>query len=226
MQPMDPRRGDTVDKDDHLSESRVSRRIALQTLVTTVGVGVAAPLAAAEATQHLHDAAEAPNAQGTGAAAASTRVFLSNHQFETLNVLANLILPGSLASGTPAFIDRLLAVEDVDTRRRFVSALGAFDGEAMRAHSRAFKDVTAAEQTALLTQASTMAPSRPPVAWRRGDPIGAPAAAAEPGNLRDYFDHIKGIVADIHFSSEPGLRELGWTGSIMHTRFNGCATQP
>ena len=195
--------------DGQRSGSRVSRRKALQALATGVGASVAAPLAASDAGNHAH-VSMAPVEQ---TAAASTHAFFSDHQFATVQVLSALILPGAEASGTPTFLDRLLAVESADVRRRFVSALGAIDGAVMRAHGRAFKDVTAAEQTAILTEASTMAPA-------------TRAPGAEPVNLRDHFDHLKGWIADIHFSSEAGLRELGSTGSMFFERFNGCATQP
>lgn len=202
------------------SSSRPSRRAALQTLAVGVGASVAAPLAAAEHAAHLHP--ETAAVEQGAATTITTPEFFSAHQFATLQVLAALIVPGSDASGTPAFIDRLLVLEPVDTRRRFVSALGAFDGAAMRAHGRAFRDLAAAEQTALLTEASTMAAGAVVEPWRPGMPIGAPLPPPEPVNLRDYFDHIKGWVADIHFSSEAGLRELGWTGTLMFQRFPAC----
>lgn len=192
------------------SRPQVSRRKALQTLATGVGATIAAPIGMAGA-GHVHPAVAVPLEQA--AANAAGRLFLSPHQLATLETLAALILPGAEASGTPAFLDKMLAVDSVEARRRFVSALGAFDGAAMRSHGRAFKDVTPAEQTAILTQASTMA-------------VGMPRPGSEPANLRDHFDHLKALIADVHFSSEVGLRELGSTGNMVHTRFNGCATQP
>jgi hypothetical protein len=204
-------------------ESRVSRRAALQTLAAGVGVGVTAPRLDAATLDHAHTAMAAPDEQA-GAPTATAHVFFNDHQFETVQVLARLIVPGAEASGTPAFLDKLLAASDVDDRRRVVSALGAFDGAAMRAHGRAFKDVTPAQQAALLTQAATMASGPAATAWRSGDPIPTPGPAPEPANLRDYFDLLKGWIADIHFSSEPGLRELGWTGTLFFQRFNACGT--
>ena len=40
--------------------------------------------------------------------------------------------------------------------------------------------------------------------------------------LRDHFDHIKGWVSGIYFASEPGLKELGYTGNVFHEKYPDC----
>lgn len=201
----------------------VSRRAALQSLAAGIGVSLASPLVAEghPVMQHMAHAAT----QAAAPAAASgpfTPAFFDAHQYEMVRVLAELIVPGAQASGTPEFLDKLLVVESTDTRRRLITALGAFDGAALRAHKRPFASLTAAEQTALLTEAATQAPSRQPVYWSKGDPIPPPAPPPAPLTLRDHFDHVKGWVAGIHFASEPGLKELGWTGVMFFQSFDGC----
>jgi hypothetical protein len=201
----------------------VSRRAALQSLAAGIGAGLGAPLVADghPVQQHMAHvaAAQAPVADP----ASFTPVFFDPHQLATVRVLSELIVPGAKASGTPEFLDKLLNVEPAETRRRFITALGAMDGAALRAHRKPFSDLAAAEQTALLTEASTLEPSRTPVHWTKGDPIPVPQPPPAPLNLRDHFDHIKGWVAGIHFASEPGLRELGWTGMMFFEKFDGCA---
>jgi hypothetical protein len=200
----------------------VSRRAALQSLVVGLGAGLTAPTLAEghPAQQHLaHVAAMQPVPTAAGP---FEPAFFDAHQLATVRILADLIVPGAVASGTPEFLDKLLAVETADTGQRFVSALGAIDGAAMRAHQKPLKDLSTAEQTALLTAASTLAPSRTPVYWKKGDPIPMPQPPPAPLNMRDHFDHIKGWVAGIHFASEPGLKELGWTGMMFFEKFEGC----
>ena len=51
-----------------------------------------------------------------------------------------------------------------------------------------------------------------------------PEPPASPATLRDHFDHIKGWVAGIYFASEPGLKELGYTGNAFHASYTGCTT--
>ena len=49
-----------------------------------------------------------------------------------------------------------------------------------------------------------------------------PVPSAGPTTLRDHFDHIKGWVSGIYFASEPGLKELGYTGNVFHEKYVGC----
>lgn len=206
----------------------VSRRAALQSLAAGFGARLAMPaLAEAESHpvhRHLEHAAEAQKARAAAATKSSafTPAFFDPHQYATTVLLSELIVPGSKASGTPEFLDKLMAVETPDTRRRFISALGAIDGASIAAHRKAFKELTPMEQTALLTEASTGQPSRQAVYWKKGDPIPLPDPPAAPATLRDHFDHVKGWVAGIYFASEPGLKELGWTGMMFHEKFVGC----
>jgi hypothetical protein len=43
-----------------------------------------------------------------------------------------------------------------------------------------------------------------------------------PLTLRDHFDLLKGRIAGAYYSSEIGMRELGWTGNVVHATFPGC----
>lgn len=202
----------------------VSRRAALQSLAVGLGAGLAAPMVADghPVQQHFAHAAsaQAPAADPTS----FTPTFFDAHQLATVRILAELIVPGAQASGTPEFLDKLLDVETAESRRRFITALGAMDGAALRAHKQPFKDLSESEQTALLTQVSTLEPSRTPTYWTKGAPIPVLQPPPAPLNVRDHFDHIKGWVAGIHFASESGLKELGWTGMMFFETFNGCAT--
>jgi hypothetical protein len=136
--------------------------------------------------------------------------------------LAELIVPGAKASGTPEFLDKLLTVESAETRRRFISALGAMDGAALKTKQKPFKDLASADQVALLTEASTGQPSRQITYWKKGDPIPVPEPPPSPMTLRDQFDHIKGWVSGIYFASEPGMKELGYTGNVFHEKYPDC----
>lgn len=206
---------------DEAARLRVSRRAALQSLAVGLGAGLAAP-ALGEAHPVQAHLAHVAASQAAAADGPFTPEFFDEHQYATVRLLSALIVPGADASGTPEFLDKLLAVESTETRRRFISALGAMDAAAREAHGVPFKDLTSEQQHALLTTASTQAPSRTPVFWKKGDPIPLPEPVPAPLNLRDHFDHLKGWIAGIHFSSEPGLKELGWTGVMFFEKFDGC----
>jgi hypothetical protein len=208
-------------------DAGLSRRAALQSLAAGIGASIAVP-GLAEANDHpvhKHAAHVAEQAKKPAGAkpAAYTPVTFDAHQFATVVVLSDLIVPGAKASGTPEFLDKLLHVESPETRRRFITALGAMEGAAIQAHQKPFKDLAQPEQVAILTAASTAEPSRQPLFWKKGDPIPVrDAAAPGPATLRDHFDHIKGWVSGIYFASEPGLKELGYTGNVFHEKYPGC----
>ena len=58
------------------------------------------------------------------------------------------------------------------------------------------------------------------------DPDGTVLTAASKTGapLHAQFQIVKEWVADAYWSSEPGLRELGWTGKMAWDAFPGCET--
>jgi hypothetical protein len=95
----------------------------------------------------------------------------------------------------------LLAVESAQSQRRFLGALGAFDMAAIAKHGKGWNSLSASEQDVLLRDAST------------ADPKSA---------MRDHFQNLKGWVVGAYYSSEPGMRELGWTGNMFFAELPGC----
>jgi hypothetical protein len=175
-----------------LRHFRLGRRQVLQTFAT--GVGAAAFVLPASAA-HLHQAvaAAASTADAAMGGATSSLLFLDRHGFDTLALLSEQIVPGARAAQVPEFLDRLLVVESTDTQKRFTQALGAFEREAREAHGKPWKALTAEQSSALLTKISAL-----------------PTDDAS----RRAFDGIKGAVAETYYSSEAGMKELGWNGSV------------
>jgi hypothetical protein len=129
-------------------------------------------------------------------------VFLDDHQAKTLEVLAEAIVPGSTGARVGPFIDQLLAVDSDPNQRAFAGALGAFDMIAINRHGRAWIGITASQQDALLREAST--------------------ADAKTSALGERFQHLKDWIAGAYYSSETGMRELGWEGNVFHPQLPGC----
>lgn len=177
-------------------ERRVSRRSALQGLAGTLGLGVAATGEAAEPHPLEAHIAQRPR---TRSAATKTPApapeFLDAHQFATLTTIADLIIPGAVASESPRFIDHVLAVERPETQLRFVGALGAFDAAARERHQQPFIRLSAPQQSTLLETAAS-----------------------------DQLAHLKGWVSGAHYSSEAGMKELGYTGALFFTTFTDACT--
>jgi hypothetical protein len=180
-----------------LRHFRADRRAVLQSLATGVG---AMAFASAASAAHVHGAAVASAEAATSTADAALQ-FLDRHAFDTLALLSEQIVPGSQATGVPEFLDRLLAVESTDTQKTFMQALGAFEGEARAAHGLSWKALTAEQAGTLLTKISTLPDSNP---------------------SRRAFDRIKGAVAETFYSTETGMKELGWDGSVTFAPPSPC----
>jgi hypothetical protein len=187
------------------STRRMPRRVALQALLGGVGAGFALPsTAAAQHPMHRHlvNPAALEQAQQNAAAAAYTPAFLDAHQSQTLEGLAEAIVPGSTAARVAAFLDQLLAVESPANQRAFLGALGAFDMAAINRHGKPWIAITTPEQDALLRDAST--------------------ADGKTTALRGHFQNLKDWIAGAYYSSEIGMRELGWDGNVFHQQLPGC----
>jgi Gluconate 2-dehydrogenase subunit 3 len=182
----------------------IPRREALQTLLGSVGVGFALTSVVEPqhpVHQHLASTTIVEQAQKKAAVAAYKAEFLDAHQLKTLEGLAEAIVPGSTTARVAPFLDQLLAVESAQNQRAFLGALGALDMAAIAKHGKAWNAIAAAEQDALLREAST------------ADPKSA---------IRGHFQNLKDWIAGAYYSSEPGMRELGWTGNMFFAELPGC----
>lgn len=183
----------------------IPRRVALQTLLGGVGAGLALPAAvSAQHAMHAHLAnpGAIENAQKKAAVPAAPLEFLDSHQIRTLEAVAEAIVPGSTAARVAPFLDQLLAVESAANQRAFLGALGAIDMAAITRHGKAWIAITPADQDAILREVSTAEPKTSP--------------------MRGHFENLKGWIAGAYYSSEPGMRELGWTGNVFHPELPGC----
>ena len=198
-------------RDEHLPAARdsadgplrhfhVGRRAVLQSLAAGIGTAAFATRASAAHAHQVAAVAANPAAAAT-TNAESALLFLDRHAFDTLTSLAEQIVPGSRAAQVPEFLDRLLAVESTDTQKRFMQALGAFEREAREAHGTPWKALSAEQSTALLTKISTQPNSDP---------------------ARQSFDGIKGAVAETYYSTEAGMKELGWNGGVAFATPAAC----
>ena len=135
---------------------------------------------------------------------------LTVHQNETLTILSTRILPGSDKVQVNRLIDLLLTVETAENQQNFVAAIAAIDAESQKRFDRPFKSVDAVQQEELLNTCSTTKSAK--VVNDRDSSRDEDDRAPIPGaTLRDHFENLKGWIVGAYYSSEPGLRELGWT---------------
>jgi hypothetical protein len=186
-----------------LRHFRVGRRALLTSLT---GVGAAAfVLPAASAAGHAHHAAASTARTGNAAVVADYGLqFLDQHAFDTLAQLSEQIVPGSRAAGVAEFLDRLLAVESLETQKRVTAVLGTFEREAREAQGKPWKSLTAEQAKTLLTKISTLPDS---------------------DVTRQAFNDLKWAVAETYYSTEPGMKELGFNGNVAFVAPIACATK-
>ena len=204
----------------------LNRRELVQRLLGGAGAGFVFPAVATSHPIHNHLASPSTldQADAKSAAADWAPEFLDSHQSETLTVLAERIVPGSTKAQSNRFIDLLLTVDTQENQKKFLASLGAFEAEAINRFGKPFKDLTEDQQNQILTVASTEKPSRPEGSsdWSWfAVPSKEPSEQARV-TIRDHFENIKGWVSGAYYSSEVGMRELGWTGDVYFDSFPGC----
>jgi len=194
------------------SESGINRREMVRRLMMAGGAGFALP-GIAEAhpiTRHLGNQGSVAKAASAAGKTGWSPAFLDQHQSETLEVLGERIIPGSSKAQVNRFIDLLLSVDTQDPQKKFIASLSAFESESLRRFSHPYKDLTVSQQNEILATASTAKHGK----TAEGQPHGL--------TLRDHFENLKSWVSGAYFSSEIGMKELGWTGQVFFTSFPGC----
>jgi gluconate 2-dehydrogenase gamma chain len=174
-----------------MSEIDVSRRGLLVTIVAGVGAMTA------EAGQHTHHAvAEEKKATGVYAPKA-----LNAHEYKTLGVLAEIIMPGASKAGAAEFIDMLAAHND-ELKAIYTGGLAWLDREMQKRYAKRFVEAAGSEQTAMLDL----------IAYHK-DPPG------EMGPGIAFFDWARKMTVDAYFTSKAGVEELGYKGNVGMTEF-------
>jgi gluconate 2-dehydrogenase gamma chain len=152
----------------------------------------------------------------TAAAAAQTaaayqRKALTEHEWRTVSVLSDWIIPADDRSGSatqagvPAFIDDWLDFKRGLLLDQIRGGLTWLDLECNRLFSRDFVDCPQAEQKKML------------------DRIAYPKKAApEDSNAVAFFNNLRDLVASGFFSSKMGVEDLPYLGNKMVAEWEGC----
>ncbi|MEO8484497.1 MAG: gluconate 2-dehydrogenase subunit 3 family protein [Acidobacteriota bacterium] len=184
----------------------INRRQAVRAMAAT-----ASALWAGRLTAFARDQADHAHMVAASEASAFVPKVLSAHQFETVGVLADLILPATETPGAKAlqvdrYIDVVLRTAPDADRRRFISGLTWLDTRSRALFGRSFVASAPEQQTEFLTRLSDGRVSAPE----------APAGIA-------FFEAIKGMTIAGYYTTEVGLRqELGDDGRMVLSRFEGC----
>ena len=150
----------------------------------------------------------------TGEAAASSAYqpkALNEHEWKTVRVLSDIIIPADDRSGSateagvPEFIDDWLDFRGGGQLTAIRGGLTWLDMECNRQFAHDFVDCSEAQQKQIL------------------DRIAYPKTAApEDAAGVAFFNHLRGLVVSGFFSSKMGVKDLPYLGNQMLTSWEGC----
>src|SRR5437016_3306615 len=192
--------------------SSISRRDVLKTLAMGAAAGSVlrvVPLHAAEYAHHMIAAEKT-------AAKAYTAKYFAAHQYKTLQTLCQTIIPpdadsgGAIEAGAPEFID-LLTSENKEYQGILGGGLMWLDNTCTDRYGKLFFDCSNDQQKEILDL----------IAYRK-NAVSQPALG--PGV--EFFSFLRNMTADGFFTSEIGIKYLGYIGSTYLTEFPGCPPVP
>jgi gluconate 2-dehydrogenase gamma chain len=204
-------------------EPRSFGRRDMLKVLGTVPAAALVPLAAARAAMPMPRLAD-PAGRAAAATAAYQPKVLDPHEWKTIQVLSDIIIPADDRSGSatqagvPEFIDDWLDFKEQIARpseEREVSGSSLLaqirggiiwlDAECNQEFSHDFVDCAWAQQKQVL------------------DRIAYPKEAApEDAAGVAFFNHLRDLVVSGFFSSEMGVKDLPYLGNQMVSEWNGC----
>jgi gluconate 2-dehydrogenase gamma chain len=196
----------------------ISRRKALQAL-GAVPAAVGFTWTPAEA-EHAHQAAAQARKATAATKTAFKPKFFTAHEWATVRVLVDLIIPKDERSGSatdaavPEFMDFVMLMPAVtgeaDRHRRQTAMRGGLrwlDGECRRRFDKSFVGCTAAERTEVLDA----------IAWPE-------RASSNPAISQGvaFFSSFRDLTASGFWSSKMGVEDLKYMGNVAYPNWDGC----
>jgi len=164
--------------------------------------GIAAAMLAGpislQAGQHVH----ATTATQTKAAGGIYKPkALNQHEFDTLKMLCELIVPGASKGGAAEFID-LLSSQNAEMAAIHTGGLAWIDRAMERSAGASFLNAKPEERTVLLDK----------IAYRKN-------RTPELAQGVRYFDWARRMTVDAYYTSAAGIREVGFKGNKGMAKF-------
>jgi gluconate 2-dehydrogenase subunit 3-like protein len=191
----------------------ISRRDILRTLGMGAMAGSVLRVIPMQAAEYAHGMVQA---EKTSAAGGYTPKFFSPHQYKTLQALCETIIPaegdsgGAIEAGAPEFID-LLTSENPDYQLKLGGGLMWLDSACSDRYGKVYLECSTEQQKQMLDL----------IAYRRN-------ALADPGLSQgiDFFSFVRLMTVDGFFTSEIGIKYLGYIGNKYMKSFAGCPPVP
>jgi hypothetical protein len=196
---------DELDREGPVSsDGAISRRRMLQVLGA---VPVAAALSPATALE------QAATSQTVATTAQAAPRFFSQHEWKTVRVLVDYIIPRDDVSGSatdakvPEYMDYLLAEKDANpaTQVAMRGGLAWIDTESQRRFGKTFVDANDAQRRQLLDD----------IAYPPKAPAGMSYGVA-------FFNRLRDMTASGFYSSAIGWKDLQYIGNVFNPGYDGC----
>jgi len=165
-------------------------------LIAFTATGLLTPALA----QHVHEAVTEAKSLDPGADYKPKG--LTDHEYQTMRKLAELIVPGATDSGAAEFIDFLSSRND-KMAQIYTGGLAWMDQEAKHRYGSDWLSAKEANQTALLDL----------IAYRKND-----SPEIRPG-IR-FFAWARNMVLDAYYTSPIGMKEIGFMGNQVLSSFS------
>jgi len=190
----------------------ISRRDVLKSLAMGAAATSVLRTIPAQAAEYAHHMVAAEKA--------ATKVyapkFFAAHEYKTLQTLCQTIIPadsdsgGAIEAGAPEFID-LLTSENPEYQVKLSGGLMWLDGTCSDRYGKVYLDCTPPQQNEILDQ----------IAYRNN-------AMADPSLSQgvEFFSFLRNLTTDGFFTSEIGIKYLGYIGSTFLKEFSGCPPVP
>ena len=190
----------------------VSRRDVLKTLAVGAAAGSVMRVVPLQAAEYAHHIIATEKAATKG----YVPKYFSAHDYKTLQTLCQTIIPpdadagGAIEAGAPEFID-LLTSENKDYQLTLGGGLMWLNETCSDRYGKAYLDCTAEQQNEILDK----------IAYRRN-------AMADPTLSQGvaFFSFLRNMTADGFFTSEIGIKYLGYIGNTFLKEFPGCPPVP
>ena len=153
-------------------------------------------------------ASDRARTRGPGAHAPT---FFNASEWETVRLLADLIIPrddrsGSATdAGVPEFMDYVLAEGSESQQVAIRGGLSWLDRECRARYGRRFSDATTTERSEMLNA----------IAWPDRSAPSVSSGVA-------FFNRFRDLVASGFWSSEIGVKDVGYVGNAFLTSWTGC----
>ncbi|HEV2643794.1 MAG TPA: gluconate 2-dehydrogenase subunit 3 family protein, partial [Candidatus Elarobacter sp.] len=137
--------------------------------------------------------------------------FFTAHEYATVKVLVDIIIPRDERSGSatdagvPAFMDYMLAQASERTRVEMHGGLAWLDTECRTRFGKTFLQSADTQRSAVLDD----------IAWPK-------KARPELSHGVAFFNSFRDLTAAGFFSSEMGHRDVKYQGNVFNPNWNGC----